>query len=202
MNITTVAVGMLGTNCHIIEHEGTCLVVDPGDDAKRIMQAVGTHPLAGILLTHGHVDHIGAVDDLRLATGAKVYIHADDAAMLPDSELNLSLFLGTAVEIQPADVILQGGQKLNLAGLEITVIHTPGHTPGGVAFDIDGTTLMAGDTLFHESVGRTDFPGGSMTALANSIRTLYVLGDRVVYCGHGPSTTLAHEKRHNPFVTQ
>ncbi len=200
MQLTTLAVGQLGTNCHVIVHDGECLIVDPGDEAKKILRLVDEKKAAAILLTHGHVDHIGAVDELHQATGAPVYIHALDAPMLPDPQLNLSAFLGQQLSVQAQLTLLQGGETLRLAGLDTAVIHTPGHTAGGICFDF-GDTLVAGDTLFHESVGRTDFPGGSMESLAASIRKLYALGDRVVHCGHGPSTTLAHERRHNPFVT-
>lgn len=200
MQLTTLAVGQLGTNCHLIVHDGECLIVDPGDEAKRILRLVDGKTVAALLLTHGHVDHIGAVDELHRETGAPVYIHALDAPQLPDPQLNLSAFLGQQLSVQAKPVLLQGGETLRLAGLEIAVIHTPGHTPGGVCFDF-GDTLLAGDTLFHESVGRTDFPGGSMETLATSIRAVYALGDRVVHCGHGPSTSLAHERRCNPFVT-
>lgn len=200
MKITTLSVGALGTNCHIIENDGRAIIVDPGDEAGRIRRALGKNALAAILLTHGHADHIAAVDALRDPGGVKVYIHRADALMLTDSARNLSAFIGAPLTQRAADVLLAGGEELALAGMTVKVVHTPGHTPGGLAFDLDGKVLLAGDTLFRESIGRTDFPGGDMATLAASVRRLYALGEREVYCGHGPATTLAHEQVHNAFV--
>ena len=198
-------VGELQSNCFVVANEQTkqAVIVDPGAEAGKIMKFIEAHELTveAILLTHGHADHIDALDKVREQTKAKVYIHPDDAEMLTDANKNLSVFIGGARVFKPADEMLSDGQFLHLAGMEFYVLHTPGHTAGGCCFML-GEHVITGDTIFRESVGRTDFPGGSYKQLLNSIKQqLLGLPDATkLYPGHGPATDVAHEKRKNPFL--
>ena len=198
-------VGPMGANCYIIGCEETkkAAIVDPGGDTPKIIrevEALGLTPEA-IVLTHGHIDHIFSVDEVRDKTKAKVYIHEDDAEMLTDSKKNLSFFMGQQVGFRAADETLVDNEELPLGNLTLKIIHTPGHTPGGICIQVENY-LITGDTLFAGSVGRSDFPGGSHEVLINSIKEkLLTLPDNLkVYPGHGPSSTLAGEKRSNPFL--
>lgn len=198
-------VGPMGANCYIIGCEETkkAAIVDPGGDAPKIIrevEALGLTPEA-IVLTHGHIDHIFSVDEVRDKIKAKVYIHEDDAEMLTDSKKNLSFFMGQQVGFRAADETLVDNEELPLGNLTLKIIHTPGHTPGGICIQVENY-LITGDTLFAGSVGRSDFPGGSHEVLISSIKEkLLTLPDNLkVYPGHGPSSTLAGEKRSNPFL--
>ncbi|MCX7970171.1 MAG: MBL fold metallo-hydrolase [Negativicutes bacterium] len=200
-------VGELATNCYVVAcaDTGEAMVVDPGAEAERIELLVrrGSLKVVGIALTHGHADHIGAVPILRDRWAVPVYIHAGDGEMLTSPQKNLSAFLERPVSSRPADVLLTDGDELSFGRVKLTVLHTPGHTPGGACFYGEGVVL-SGDTLFAGSVGRTDFPGGSLSQLVGSIREkLFVLPDGVVvYPGHYEQTTIGREKRFNEFVGQ
>ncbi|WP_027363496.1 MBL fold metallo-hydrolase [Desulfotruncus alcoholivorax] len=204
MILKALVVGMLGTNCYIIgcEKTGIGAVVDPGAESERVLDELKKLNLncRYIILTHGHMDHIGDVGEVRAATGALVLIHAADAGRLVNPGRFSALPVG---EIKPgnADRTLQHGDEIEVGTIKIKVIHTPGHTPGGICLDI-GNILITGDTLFAESIGRTDFPGGSYTDLINSIKErLLVFPDETgVYPGHGPSSTIGNERRFNPFL--
>lgn len=198
--------GALGVNTYIIGADQTneCVVIDPGV-AEPVLDMLKKDRLVckAILLTHGHFDHIGGVRKLREATGAKVYVHKDDAEMLKSNRMSLAVLTGDMLEPIVPDVLLSGGETLELAGLIIRVVHTPGHTKGGVSYILeDERKLFCGDTLFRESAGRTDFPGGDEKELYRSIKDgLFSLdGDYEVYCGHEGSTTLDYERWNNPFV--
>ncbi|MBC7104518.1 MAG: MBL fold metallo-hydrolase, partial [Firmicutes bacterium] len=155
-----------------------------------------------IILTHGHVDHIAALGEVREATGAEVLIHAADAEMLTDPTRNLSLFTGRRLRFSPAERLLADGDVVEVGTVCLEVIHTPGHTPGGICLKTDDV-VITGDTLFAGSIGRSDFPGGNHGQLIRSIkeRLLCLPGHTRVYPGHGPETTIEEEKRYNPVLT-
>lgn len=204
MLLHILGVGQLGTNCYILGCEETkeALVIDPGAEASRILQWLDDKGLKAkyIVNTHGHIDHIGANDEIREATGAKLLIHREDAEMLVDPKKNLSVFVGPAISLKAADETLEHGDSIKVGNIKLEVMHTPGHSLGGISLKFDGV-LFSGDTLFAEGVGRSDFPGGCHETLLASIkRELFTLPDETkVYPGHGPSTTIGYEKENNPF---
>jgi len=199
-------VGAVGANCYIIgcEETGEGVVVDPGGDGPAILRLVRERGLKVkyIIDTHGHVDHISANGQVKEATGAPILIHELDAPMLTDASRNLSFFAPRPVRGPAADRTLRNGEVVQVGNLKLEVIHTPGHTPGGISLRL-GDKVLTGDTLFAGSIGRTDFPGGSYTTLIDSIKQkLLPLGDEIeVYPGHGPPSTIGEERATNPFLT-
>lgn len=200
-----VQTGVYAVNCYILGDDKTkdAIVVDPGGDLDDIASVIQKEALQVkyILLTHGHGDHIGALADLKQITGAQIGIHAKDAEMLGDPARNLSVQTGgEAVSVTP-DLMLEDGQQLSFGGHTLTVLHTPGHTRGGACFRIDDFVLT-GDTLFRASVGRSDLYGGNHEQLVKSIKNkLFTLPDSTdVYPGHGAASTIAYEKKANPYV--
>lgn len=197
--------GVYAVNCYILADEKTreAVVVDPGGDLDDITAVIQKESLTVkyILLTHGHGDHIGALEDLKQITGALVGIHAKDADMLSDPGKNLSVQTGGQAVSHTPDLLLEDGQQLSFGDKSITVIHTPGHTRGGACFRIDDF-VITGDTLFRASVGRSDLHGGNHDQLVKSIKTkLFTLPDDTdVYPGHGAASTIAYEKKANPYV--
>lgn len=183
------------SNCFIIKSGSDAFVVDPAIDEKRIIKALedNTLTLRGILLTHGHFDHIWTAQELRDATGVPLYVHELDNEMLTDGRKNAyTTFTGGRFTIDEADVLLHEGDKIALGDETITVMHTPGHTRGSVCFDT-GDSLIAGDTLFAEGFGRYDLFGGSFAELKESLKRLSMLAEnenRWLYSGHGESSTL------------
>ena len=194
MNVITIQGGSLYTNCYMVWGDGadTCVLIDPGFQAEPILEQVRSKGLTveAVLLTHGHFDHVGGVKEIARETGCKVYLHEDDLS-LPSQ-----LTLGTI----PYTDNYKDGDVLELAGVSLQVLHTPGHTPGSVCLMCEDA-LFAGDTLFACSCGRTDLPGGNFRAMADSLHRLATLeGDFKVYPGHGESTVLSYEKKMNPYL--
>ena len=173
MEIEELTVGIVQTCCYILSKEGgqECIVIDPGAEANRIRKHVGDRKIAAILLTHGHFDHIGAVREL-MEPGTKLVIHGLDAPMLGDPELNASAgLIARKVTAPEATDLVKEGDELEFAGMKVKVLHTPGHTPGSVCYEIGGE-LFTGDTLFEYGWGRTDLPGGSEAQMEASLRRL------------------------------
>ena len=193
LKIHTLTLGMYQTNTYIIHEENSkgCCVIDPGYEADAILrkcEALGLN-VEAILLTHGHFDHVGAVRDLAADTGCRVFACAEEEQLPP-------MFTGGKLYVTDR---YEEGTILNIAGLYIRVLHTPGHTPGSVCLLVDDV-IFSGDTLFAGSCGRTDI-GGSWTEIQASLKRLSLLeGDFTVYPGHGESTTLAAERRYNPYM--
>jgi glyoxylase-like metal-dependent hydrolase (beta-lactamase superfamily II) len=199
MLIKTLPVGQLETNCYVVTNEKTleCVVIDPGDESNTILNYLEENHLhcKGILITHGHFDHVGAVEAVRLETGAPVYMNR-----LDDARVNQ---VGSGRFYLPDDGIsYQDGDTVDLAGLHFDVIGTPGHTPGGVTLRCENA-LFTGDTLFRGSCGRTDLPGGDMRDELLSLKKLCELeGDYEVYPGHMDSSTLARERMFNFYCRE
>jgi len=198
--------GSLDEHIYLLGADSTTdtVVIDPGE-AQPALDALAHdgRTCVAILLTHGHFDHIGGVRALKEKYGATIYIHEADAGMLKSNRMSLAVLTGGLINPVEPDVLLHGGETLNLAGLQLDVIHTPGHTKGGVCFALKSDRkLFVGDTLFLEGSGRTDFPGGSEKELYHSIADkLFPLeGDFDVYCGHEEDTTLEYERNNNPFI--
>lgn len=219
IEVKTLVLGMVQTNCYIISKSQSkeAIVIDPSAEADKINQYLKSNDLVcrAIMLTHGHFDHIMAGEELRELTGVKIYAHEKELAMLRDPKLNVSSFTGREYQLEP-DVLLKDEQSLELAGLEIKVIHTPGHTSGGVCYHISLTPeasndfvkkqpgiLISGDTLFREDIGRSDLPTGNHHQLIESIvnQLMSLEDDLTVYPGHGQPTTIGHERSHNRYLS-
>jgi len=203
--IKQLAVGPIQANCFILGCEKTkeAAVIDPGDEADRILLTLAESKLKAkyLINTHGHFDHVGANKRLKEVTGADLMIHKEDVPMLEQLSATASSF-GLSAENSPGpDKLLEDGETITFGEITLQVIHTPGHSLGGVSLYTDGA-LFVGDTLFAGSIGRTDLPGGDYGVLIASIQNkLFSLGDDItVYTGHGPETTIGHEKRTNPFA--
>lgn len=201
-------VGPIQTNCYFLYREDTkeCMIIDPGYEADKIEAYVQKKQLhvAGILLTHGHFDHITAADEVRKKFQTKIYASGKEKELMADPRMNVSVMMGESVSLK-ADVWLEDGQELEMLGETMRCILTPGHTGGGMCFYFPkACMLFSGDTLFQESVGRTDFPTGSSRELIRSVREkLLVLPEAVrVYPGHGLMTTIRDEQMFNPYAVQ
>ncbi len=215
IKIGRMVLGVCQTNCYFLYRTGMAeaIVVDPADNGVKIADALDRNGfrVAGILITHGHFDHILGCDALKTAANekakecnaepVKVYACEAEKELMNDARLNLSKGMSGAYTCD-ADVYVKDGEKVTIAGMTCKVIETPGHTAGGCCYYFEEAgILISGDTLFQESVGRTDFPTGSMSTLVRSIKEkLFVLPeDTLVYPGHGDSTTIGSEKKYNPF---
>jgi len=217
MKIDRLVLGDFETNCYVLrsnEQTKECLIIDTGLDVGPLLVFLDKHKLipAGVVLTHGHIDHIAGVDTLRTKFPAlETYIHKLDANLLTDTVGNLSFMTGSSSSPQAgesvtagqADHLVEEPDIIDCAGIKLRVIHTPGHTPGGICLyaEQDGVVFV-GDTLFADSVGRTDFSSGDMRQLIEGIKQkLLVLPDATIVCpGHGPQTTIGREKAGNPFL--
>jgi glyoxylase-like metal-dependent hydrolase (beta-lactamase superfamily II) len=202
-----IAVGPIETNCYLFGCSETrqAVIIDPGDEPERICALVHLHQaeISALVLTHGHYDHLGGVGDLRRKFSCPVMIHKAEAETLTDPRANMSFLLGAGVALDPAERLLEDGDTVAVGNLTLSVIHTPGHSPGGICLHWE-KILFGGDLLFMMSIGRTDLPGGSFQQLENSIRTkVYTLpDDTLVYPGHGEKTTVGFEKKNNQFVPE
>jgi hydroxyacylglutathione hydrolase len=208
IEVEMLTVGAIAENCFLVRAEGSekLVVIDPGDEAERILAAVAERggEVEAILLTHTHFDHVGAVAAVAQATGAPVYCPEIEVSVLAD--INSYLLPGFGpFESYEADAAVAGGETLALAGLELAVIFTPGHSPGHVTYSARGeNAIFSGDVLFQGSVGRVDLPGGDWATLAGSIQTLLDghSDETVVHPGHMGITTLGTERATNPFLAQ
>ena len=204
--IRMMVLGPVQTNCYFLINEDTkeVLIVDPADRAQKIIEWInseGLKPVA-ILLTHGHFDHIMGVAGVKKEYNIPIYASRDEAEVLANPQINVSTMMGAYMSMK-ADELFSDGDVLELAGMKLKVISTPGHTIGSVCFYMEEEkVLISGDTLFEASVGRSDFPTGSSRQLIESIKTrLFVLPDDTdVFPGHGGTTSIAYEKAHNPFI--
>lgn len=209
MQVQSLSLGPLGTNCYIISKEKQCVIIDPSGEPDKIIHNISESNLTpkAILLTHAHFDHIGALDTIRKKYNIEVYLHEKESEWLKNPALNRSsIFFGNegAISTEDPEQLLSEG-KIQIGAFTIDVLHTPGHSPGSVTFIFeDEPFIVSGDVLFQQGIGRTDLPEGSLEQLAQSIVTkLYSLPDDfTVYPGHGMNTTIGIEKASNPFTLQ
>ncbi len=192
IRIHSFAVGEIGVNCYLIKNDEThqVVIVDPGADAQRIIDIVGDEQCAGVLLTHGHYDHIGAVDEICAHFGVDVYIHEADADKLSDPKKNLSAQFAEPISISTKPILVKDGDEINLANIPFTVLSTPGHSEGSVCYRLpEKHGILCGDTLFLGGYGRTDFYDGDFHKLKASLKLLMFSTPKIpAYPGHGAST--------------
>lgn len=206
--VKQLVLGMVSTNCYIVCNQDTkeAVVIDPADSSEQIIAVLKQEglKLAAILLTHGHFDHVYAASALREKYHVRIYAHKEEKELLEDAHMNYSYEVGRPVFVN-ADCFVEDKEVLTLAGMKITCIYTPGHTEGSVCYYWNAYRfLLSGDTLFLESLGRTDLPTGSGRKIIESIKNkLFSLEDDiVVFPGHGDKTTIAYEKKNNPYVNE
>ena len=205
IKVARMVVGNLGTNCYLIYREESkeAIIVDPADCGEQIFQKLQSQgfTVSAILLTHAHFDHVLGASDLRRVSGAKLYALEEERPLCENSETNVSAMVGRPCTIRPNTYVVDG-QELELAGMTCKVIATPGHTAGSCCYYFEeAEVLICGDTIFQESVGRTDLPTGNASQLVRSIRErIFTLPEETqLFPGHGDSTTVGHEKKYNPF---
>ena len=201
MELKRLATGMLASNCYILGDGGEGAVIDPGTPAQEIVETVEKLGLKikYILLTHAHIDHMLSVDKVRVLLDAPVLVHEKDAPSMSHDWYNGSYLFGASEKFEDADILLKDNDVLEVGGLELEILHTPGHTPGGICIKA-GNLLFTGDTLFRMSVGRTDLGNGDPEELMDSLRNklMRLEDDLVVYPGHGMPTTIGYERANNP----
>jgi hydroxyacylglutathione hydrolase len=206
VELLTIPVGPLQANCHVLwERQDAALVIDPGDEADRILATLRSKGLRPALLvtTHGHFDHIGAVKPLQEALRVPYKVHRGEVEIMAMVPARTRLWGILTPEAPTPDGFLEPGERLSLGGLEVTALHTPGHTPGSTSFHVPrAKAVFTGDTLFAGSIGRTDFPGGDTETELRSIRErlLTLPPETRVHPGHGPSSTIGEEAESNPFL--
>lgn len=205
LTITKIKLGAFSANCYVVRSEDfDALVVDPGADGGAISKIIGHCRLTvrGYLLTHGHIDHIGALSELRGQIPAPVFMHGADSRWAFSSANHLLPYYAAPPRAEAVEHVLKGGEKWREYAFNLEVIATPGHSPGGVCYYFpDDNLLFSGDTLFRDSIGRTDLPAGDAQQLNASLAALARLPPRTkVYPGHGPETTIGRELEHNPFL--
>jgi len=208
MIIETFPVGLLQCNCTIIADENTreAIVIDPGDDPEEILRRLEKQGLTAkqIVCTHTHIDHVGAIHDLQQRCGTPAAVHKADLFLFDKLDVQAQWIGIRTPQRGLIDSFLQDGSAVSCDGVELGILHTPGHTPGSTTFHFSGdrNILFAGDTLFRQSIGRTDLWGGSYPEILASIQKKLMTfdDDTLVISGHGPSTTIGHERRHNPFL--
>lgn len=205
MILECISVGPFEVNCYVLAADKDCqaIIIDPGGDELKIQKVLAKHKLKpGLVInTHGHIDHIGCDDKFNVP----VYIHQRDSNLLKDSQLNLSNFLTMPFTVKSKICAVDDRESIELDGIELEVIHVPGHTPGGIALLLrkpENKILFSGDSLFCQGIGRTDFPEACAELLIKSIKEklLVLPDDTVIYPGHGPSSTIGEERRNNPFL--
>lgn len=207
MILIRLVVGPLQVNCFILADEKTkeAVVIDPGDDAGDILKVIREKGLTVRYLvnTHGHFDHVGANRALKEATGALLLIHEGDAPVMASAPLQSSAFGMEEISSPPADRFVKHGDVITAGEVKLKVLHTPGHSPGGISLLEDGM-VFTGDALFAGSIGRTDLPGGDLLTLLRAIKTnlMTLPDDTRVFCGHGPASTIGEERRENPFLNR
>ena len=201
MDIKILPLGELETNCYVLISGNEAVVIDPAENAERIIAAAGEWKIKYIVLTHAHFDHMGAAAELKEKTGAELICSVNEEAALSDGYLNLSEVFMSFLKPVAADILVREGDEISFGESKLKVIETPGHTFGSISLYGEGV-LFSGDTLFRRSVGRVDFPTGNAQALINSVKEkLFKFSDNTVcYTGHGPSTTIGEEKAENPYV--
>lgn len=201
MDIKTLSLGELETNCYVVTSGNAAIIIDPAENAELILKAAGKADIKYIILTHAHFDHMGAAAELKEKTGAELICSLNESPALNDGRFNLSEAFMPYLKPVNADILVREGDEIRFGDSKLRVLETPGHTFGSICLYGEGV-LFSGDTLFRRSVGRIDFPTGSAGALINSIKEkLFTLPEEtVVYTGHGPSTTICEEKTENPYV--
>lgn len=204
MEIINIKNGFSSSNTYLLvdRASGEAAIVDPSGKVDKLIYAIQSNAVkvTSILLTHGHYDHILSLKEMREYTKAPVYIHRLDAACLTEPSLSMMSLIGRDDRFEPAEVLLEGGDTVRVGESSVSVMHTPGHTAGSVCYITDAG-IISGDTLFYESIGRTDFASGSFESIRASLARIYALdGDAEIYPGHGIKTTLEHERIYNPYV--
>jgi len=205
MVLIRLIVGPLQVNCYILADDKTkdAVVIDPGDDAENILKIIKEKgfTVRYIVNTHGHFDHVGANKAIKDATGAQLLIHEGDAPVLAAAQQHARAFGMLPVSSPPADRYLNHGDVITAGEVSLKVLHTPGHSPGGICL-LEKGMVFTGDALFAGSIGRTDLPGGDLLTLLRAIKTnlMTLPDDTKIFCGHGPASTIGNERQENPFL--